>query len=419
MRKFIVGLLLFSTAALSACGGSGNGGTAATETATGSFIDAPVQGITYESGSQRGVTGADGSFTYEVGKTVKFTIGDIVLGEATGQPVLTPVDLAPAGSDETTPEVLARVQLLMSLSSTDPAEGKITIPPDVLTAARGKSINFATASQTDLADLVMALIPERTLVSQEDAQNHLSSNYTKLFTVAKVSGKTLQMVTDDNGTVTYSFNTNGTLNYSSTTGLSGTGSWVVNHDGTLTVNHDAQHWIKFTMLYDNGNSLHVNDVHWDGSTDSNVILFYSDSTSVTAMATYTIDNGWTPLVMSETGSFVPTNSLASILNEYTLITGCVLGGIDDNYGLQFCSDGTAYIYSITADEDGVITNAEFVTTSAWKYVTINSARLRSNGTYTNVNLNGASAILVSMSPVKTKDFFLVVYNGLVRAGRVE
>jgi len=62
--------------ALAACGGGGGGGTAAVNgggTALGLFLDAPVGGMTYTSGATTGTTGADGSFTYEIGKTVTFT----------------------------------------------------------------------------------------------------------------------------------------------------------------------------------------------------------------------------------------------------------------------------------------------------------------------------------------------------------
>jgi len=241
MRKFFVGLMLFSMAALSACGGGGNDGTTAPATATGTFIDAPVQGLTYESGSQKGVTDAEGRFTYEVGKTVRFTIGDIVIGEATGQPILTPVELAPAGSDTTTPEVLARVQLLMSLSSTDPADGKITITPAVRAAAQGKSIDFTSESvQTDLDSLVKALVPSATLATPTNAKTHLSSNYDKLFTVAKVSGKTFYSAGLD-GYIKMTFNSDGTMTASSSRVWQGIpqenpyGTWQITTDGNLQI----------------------------------------------------------------------------------------------------------------------------------------------------------------------------------------
>ena len=42
----------------------------------GQLIDAPVQGVRYESGTLAGITGNSGEFRYEVGNTVRFFIGD-------------------------------------------------------------------------------------------------------------------------------------------------------------------------------------------------------------------------------------------------------------------------------------------------------------------------------------------------------
>ena len=53
-----------------------------------------VAGVTYETPTQQGVTGLDGSFQYEEGETVRFRIGDTVLGEAPGRERLTPFELA-------------------------------------------------------------------------------------------------------------------------------------------------------------------------------------------------------------------------------------------------------------------------------------------------------------------------------------
>ena len=43
----------------------------------GQFVDAPVQGVRYVSGAVSGITGPNGEFNYEIGKTIGFYIGDI------------------------------------------------------------------------------------------------------------------------------------------------------------------------------------------------------------------------------------------------------------------------------------------------------------------------------------------------------
>jgi len=88
--------LLILSVVFIACGGGGGGG--GTSTAQGVFIDSPVEGVEYISGSQSGITNADGKFTYEVGKNVEFKIGDISLGSVVGKSQITPLDLA--GTDD-------------------------------------------------------------------------------------------------------------------------------------------------------------------------------------------------------------------------------------------------------------------------------------------------------------------------------
>ena len=54
----------------------------------------PVAGVAWETRTQQGVTGLDGSFQYEEGETVRFIIGNTLLGQVTGQEQVTPFDLA-------------------------------------------------------------------------------------------------------------------------------------------------------------------------------------------------------------------------------------------------------------------------------------------------------------------------------------
>lgn len=176
-------LLILSLGVFLVSCSSGGGGDSASSptTATGKFIDAPVSGMTYESGAVKGTTDAGGNFTYEVGKNVKFSIGDIVIGEAPALAVMTPVNLAAAGSDASTPEVVARVQLLMSLSSTDPTTtGVITITPAIQTAAIGKTVSFTSATvQENLATLSTSM--GKTLVTQAAATNQLTGSILEYF----------------------------------------------------------------------------------------------------------------------------------------------------------------------------------------------------------------------------------------------
>lgn len=100
----------------------------------GAFVDAPVEGLAYRSGSLVGITGPGGEFDYLPGEPVQFAIGDIALGEpVVGKAVVGPLDLVP-GADIDTPAVINIARLLQSLDAR-PGDDVITIPAGVLNAA--------------------------------------------------------------------------------------------------------------------------------------------------------------------------------------------------------------------------------------------------------------------------------------------
>ena len=110
----------------------------------GRLIDAPVEGVSYQSGALAGITGSSGEFQYEVGNTIRFFIGDIALGRAVrGKSVITPLDLVVDGATDT-PAVINIARLLQSLDS-DPGDGVITIPADVRAAAARSNVALSSA----------------------------------------------------------------------------------------------------------------------------------------------------------------------------------------------------------------------------------------------------------------------------------
>lgn len=154
----------------------------------GQLIDAPVQGVSYESGSVSGITGDLGEFRYEAGNAIRFTIGDIALGEAIeGKAVITPLDLVPNGTIDT-PAVINIARLLQSLDSI-PGDDLITIPA-VLHAEAVQSngavssaiqyLDFADETAfvnaaTQLISTLTASYPfTAVLVDRQSAQEHLA-----------------------------------------------------------------------------------------------------------------------------------------------------------------------------------------------------------------------------------------------------
>lgn len=191
------GLLILTTiAALGACssGGSSSGGGSSNNksTAMGTFVDAPVEGLEYVSGGQSGLTDENGQFTYEVGGSVTFRIGDILIGTASGGLVITPLDLAGAGAQPTDPEVVNILRVLQTLDDDhNPANGiKITeAVRDLADAAMDFSLDpddFASDSTVqDLIDTLTAATSEgaQELVNVEAALQHFLDT-TSLFEFA-------------------------------------------------------------------------------------------------------------------------------------------------------------------------------------------------------------------------------------------
>lgn len=154
--------LLASVAALYACGGGGGGsttpvapgastGTATTTgSATGILTDAAIQGVSYTTSSGvTGVTGANGSYSYNAGDTVTFKLGAVTLGTVTANGIISPIDLA-AGDANKYKNLLVLVQ---SLDSDGAPNNGITIPP-AAAAALPAGLDMAEAVESTFASSI-------------------------------------------------------------------------------------------------------------------------------------------------------------------------------------------------------------------------------------------------------------------------
>ena len=182
---------------------AGNAATAVTRTVvivepilTGFFTDSAVEGLTYTTDTQSGVTNLNGAFTYQAGETVVFSIGDFMLGEsAAATPKMTPLNLIPDAFLPTTrnelspllrnktintAEVIAFRKLsnmltfLQALDYDKDASNGITIADGMGIVLEGVSIDFAT----DLIEFKKAF-PLRRMMSTAVTQNLISSGFIK------------------------------------------------------------------------------------------------------------------------------------------------------------------------------------------------------------------------------------------------
>ena len=134
-------LLLTLSIVLTACGGGGDGGGGGGVPAasTGTFVDAPVQGLMVQSGNLQDVTSDTGSFQYFPGQPTSFFVGALNLGTVGNLPanaMVTPLNLTQTPNPTiTSPGVVNRLMLLQALDGDgDPTNG-IVIPAQTLQAA--------------------------------------------------------------------------------------------------------------------------------------------------------------------------------------------------------------------------------------------------------------------------------------------
>jgi para-nitrobenzyl esterase len=176
---------------LTACGGSSSSGSSSDNgTLTGVFVDSPVKGLRWVSGGIEGTTDVAGTFQYKSGATVQFYVGDVLIGEATGNSVLIPVDLVTSAEDITNPTVTNIIRFLMTLDNdNDPTNG-IEITEASANLTLGEVVDF-TQSTSDFAasGAIQVLISTltsatdagaRSLTSVADAQVHAETSIKNL-----------------------------------------------------------------------------------------------------------------------------------------------------------------------------------------------------------------------------------------------
>jgi len=172
MKSIKLFILTLSFLILSACGNSDDPDASAP---TGVFIDSAVEGVTYVTATQSGTTDSAGTFTYLPGEIVSFYIGDILIGSAEGQDMLTPLDFVPGAVDETDPQVTNILRFVQSMDSDNNPDNGITISAASAAAAIGESLDFSLATvdfEAAATALLATLNPGSTLVDASTAQAH-------------------------------------------------------------------------------------------------------------------------------------------------------------------------------------------------------------------------------------------------------
>jgi hypothetical protein len=160
-------LIIAILAALTACGGDDtNGGDdTSTTTTTGIFLDSVVQGLSYSTDTQNGLTGEDGSFSYLPGEDITFSVGQMEIGTIPASDIITNFDL---GDTSTNPAI---AQLLQSLDvNLNPDDGRIDLTH--IDPANTSGIVFDGLVTQTLIDDLTASTGDYPLVDAETALAH-------------------------------------------------------------------------------------------------------------------------------------------------------------------------------------------------------------------------------------------------------
>lgn len=181
-------IVLSLSVIISGCKSGDNGAvTPSTPILEGVFIDSPVEGLEYETPTHTGMTDENGTFMYHDGDTMRFYIGDVLLGEAMAKPMMTPLDLVEGATDETHPAVINMLRLIQTMDEDMNPENGITITEEMSDAMMNHMIDFNMDPDQFEYDpdvmMIMDTINEgdsyehmRTMVSTEDAIEHFNNS---------------------------------------------------------------------------------------------------------------------------------------------------------------------------------------------------------------------------------------------------
>lgn len=265
-------LLIIPSLLLFACGGGSDGTTTNQTEEQGQFIDSLVIGLRYETPTTSGVTSAQGQFNYRSGETIRFFVGDVLIGEALGQAIITPVELVNGAVDESNIQVQNIVMFLQSIDDDGNDINGINITSAANTVATGKSVDFSLAEgvfesdgnmQTVINGIMIANTGlARPMVSRAQARTAFRNNLFGLYTgtyEGTFSG-------DDTGSWRVSVDINGNISgtsSSSTYGLD-TISGNISSSGKSSMNGEVGSAI-FTGNFSRSGSINGNWIDDNGA----------------------------------------------------------------------------------------------------------------------------------------------------------
>jgi len=191
--KQFLSLIVICTTACSviSCGGGGSSTDTsivpdviqppASTVYSGVFLDSAVEGLSFLTDTEQGLTSDTGEFKYQGNENITFSIGDINFPSVAGAAYLTPLDLFNT-QDFNTLSVVNMLRLLQSLDVDGDASNGISISTTAHELAKGLNVDFS-ADDFDIkvASLVeMSGAVNQQLITAEMAVYHFQQTLTDL-----------------------------------------------------------------------------------------------------------------------------------------------------------------------------------------------------------------------------------------------
>ncbi|MDL1975159.1 MAG: choice-of-anchor O protein [Deltaproteobacteria bacterium] len=147
----------------------------------GHFIDSPVSGLSFQTGTFDGLTDESGGFDYFPGERVELAIGSVHLGTPPAGHKISPLDIFEA-ADTDDPRVINMARLLQSLDADASPKQGINITPEVaaclVQTVGSTSLDFSDDAQIEsvIQGTILCAPPGLVAVSAEDAKANLDKS---------------------------------------------------------------------------------------------------------------------------------------------------------------------------------------------------------------------------------------------------
>ena len=346
--------------AFTACGGGSDDNPTPT-LQSGNFIDSAVEGLRFESATQSGITDANGKFLYITGETVRFYIGDILLGASTGQQTVTPLDLVAGANNEENATVTNIARFLQTLDENNNSNDGIKLTVAIQTTATGKTIDFEQSIEdfevnvsSLLSELTGAIGNPRALIQVNTAQSHLQSSLLASFE-SQYNGT---YNGDDSGTWSMNFDDSGNITGTACPAAGGSIliSGTVSSNGESTVSGSAGESTFSGIISPNG----VFSGTWNNSTENDNGSFTGRKTSGAANCSATNTNN-DDTINKNAGSLTASGDIvggsytftpvgAPLIEEQPLLFGAPWG----NGNISLSSQPYTIVYVVAAGGETAI-----------------------------------------------------------------